>query len=151
MTANLFEKSTVEATQEDQLAIRSVEHMLSQDVLRSDERPRLMGADGMTIDLPEPLFQVLRQVVRILARGDDIFIVPVHKQLTTQQAADFLNVSRPHLISLLEKGDIEYSRTGKHRRIEYGKLMAYKRKRDAERREELAELTRLSEHFRSYD
>ncbi len=151
MTANVLENSTVEAKQADQPAIRSVEHMLSQAALRSEQRPRLTGADGTAIDLPESLFQLLRQVVHILAQGDGVSIVPVHKELTTQQAADILNVSRPYLISLLEKGDIEYSRTGKHRRIQFGNLLTYKRKRDAERREELAELTRMSEEFGSYE
>ncbi len=151
MSSHLLERSTIEARQADEPAIRSVEHMLSQAALRSELRPHLTGADGTSIDLPESLFQLLRQVVHILAQGDGVSIVPVHKELTTQQAADILNVSRPYLISLLEKGDIEYSRTGKHRRIQFGNLVMYKRKRDAERREELAELTRISEEFGSYE
>jgi excisionase family DNA binding protein len=125
--------------------------MLSQAAVRSEERPRLTGADGTVIDLPESVFQVLRQVVHILAQGDGVSIVPVHKELTTQQAADILNVSRPYLISLLDKGQIEYSRTGKHRRIQFGNLLTYKRKRDQERREQLAELTRLSEELVGYE
>ncbi len=151
MTAIVMEKSIVAAKQADEPAIRSVEHMLSSAALRSEQRPRLVGADGTALDLPEPVFQLLRQVVHILAQGDSVSIVPVHKELTTQQAADLLNVSRPYLITLLEKGEIEFSRTGKHRRIQFGNVMTYKRKRDAERREELAELTRMSEQFGSYD
>ena len=150
MRTDLLERSTVEARPADQQAIRSVQHMLTQATLGSGHRPTL-SADGASIDLPESLFLLLRQLVHILAQGDAVSIVPVHKELTTQQAADILNISRPYLISLLEKGEIEYSRTGKHRRIQFGNLLAYKRKRDQERRAQLAELTRMSEEFGTYE
>ena len=150
VSTGLLERSTVQPRNVDQPAIRSVDNMLSQAAIRSEQRPRLTAADGTEIDLPESVFQVLRQVVHILAQGDGVSIVPVHKELTTQQAADILNVSRPYLIALLDKGQIEYSRTGKHRRIQFGNLLAYKRKRDQERREQLAELTRLSEELGGY-
>lgn len=144
------ERIPVEATPVYQPAIRLVDQMLSHAAIAQEDRPQLRSAKGEAIDLPEPLFQILRQVTHILAQGDGVSIVPVHKELTTQQAADILNVSRPYLISLLDHNQIPFNRTGKHRRIKFGDLMMYKRKRDAERRAQLAELTQMSEEYGLY-
>jgi excisionase family DNA binding protein len=74
-------------------------------------------------------------------------IVPEHAELTTQQAADMLNVSRPHLIGLLRSGEIEYRKVGKHRRIKAQSLMAYMARDDQDRREAADELTRLNQEM----
>ena len=79
------------------------------------------------------LSKLLMDMLRVVARGDAVTIVPVSQQLTTQQAADILNVSRPYLISLIEKLEIPCQMTGRHRRIEAEDLFAYKRKRDEDR------------------
>ena len=83
------------------------------------------------------------ELLRHIARGDAVTLVPVHEMLTTQQAADILNVSRPFLISLLERGDIQYTTTGRHRRIRAEDLFAYKRKRDGKRSGALSDLAEL--------
>jgi excisionase family DNA binding protein len=93
------------------------------------------GPEGEEIETPESFFQVLRQVVHQMA----------------QEAADILHVSRPFLVKLLEEGQIPYFRTGTHRRIHFQDVMAYKVRRDAERREALDELTRLGQEMGLYD
>ena len=80
-------------------------------------------------------------------------IVPVGHLLTTQQASDLLNVSRPYLIKLLDRGDIPFERgdeTGSHRRIRFVDLMEYKHKIDKDRREQLRKLTQMSQEAGFY-
>ena len=113
--------------------------------------PKLVGPRGEEIALPESLFQVLRQLAYHLAQGQAVSVVPLNKELTTQQAADILNVSRPFLIKLLDRGEVPFSKTGSHRRIRFSDLMAYKRRRDAERQRVLARLTRMSQEMGLYE
>src|SRR5436190_21220774 len=110
---------------------------------RIQPRPKLVGANGEGIELPEPIFRLLRQIVPHLKQGHALSLVPVHQELSTQQAADLLNVSRPFLIGLLERGEIPFVKTGKHRRVRFADLMRYKRQRDANRRRALDRLTEL--------
>ncbi|MHB1564034.1 MAG: helix-turn-helix domain-containing protein [Leptospirillum sp.] len=128
-----------------------IKSMLRAEVLIKKPSPKIVSSGGESIVLPEPLFELVQEVVEILAKGDAVSIVPVHKELTTQQAADLLNVSRPYLVSLLEKGEIPFTKTGGHRRIKFADLMGYKNKRDEERRKKLAELTKLSEEYGLYE
>lgn len=114
------------------------------------QRPRLVGPKGETLELPEPVFHLLRQIVTVLARGDAVTVVPLHKELTSQQAADLLNVSRQYLVRLLDEGAIPYTKTGKHRRIRINDLLEYKKKRDEQRRKGLIELMQMSQDFGGY-
>lgn len=86
---------------------------------------------------------LLIDLLRHLGSGDAVTIVPVSQMLTTQQAADILNVSRPFLIALLEKDEIPYVLVGRHRRIKAEELFAYKRGRDTVRSDALGELAEL--------
>ena len=110
-------------------------------------RPMLLGPNNERIGLPEPVFRILQQIVPHLLKGHALTIVPVHQQLSTQEAADILNVSRPFLIGLLERGEIPYVKTGKHRRIRFGHLMAYKKQRDMECRKALERLVELGQEY----
>lgn len=90
--------------------------------------------------LDPALSRLLVQLLGHLQKGDGVTFVPISKQLTTQQAADILNVSRPFLIKLLERGEIAFDKVGRHRRIRAQDLFAYKREREAERAAAMEEL-----------
>jgi excisionase family DNA binding protein len=112
---------------------------------------QIVGLEGETIvALPEAVFYVLKRVAEVLARGDAITVVPVGKELTTQQAANLLNVSRQYVVRLLDQGRIPYTKTGKHRRLRVEDVLAFKRRRDQERRAKLDELTRMSGELGGY-
>lgn len=111
---------------------------------------RLVGPDGESIPIPESVFYVFERVAEVLAQGDAVTVVPVGKEITTQQAADLLNVSRQYVVRLLNEKRIPYTKTGKHRRLRIEDLLAFKEKRDAERRAALTELTQISEESGGY-
>ena len=104
----------------------------------------LRSPDGHELDIPTSIYKVLVAAVAAMAQGNAVSIVPVHHELTTQQAADLLNVSRPHLVKLLDAGEIPHHKTGSHRRVFFEDLMRYRDVRDAERHKALADLTRKS-------
>jgi len=98
------------------------------------------GAGEVTFPLPDPVLRFLVSLLDQMARGNAVALVPVHAELTTQRAADLLNVSRPFLVGLLEKGDIPHKKVGAHRRVRFEDLMTYKRKTEAEREKSLRKL-----------
>ena len=111
---------------------------------------QLLGPEGEAIPIPASVFYVLERVAEVLARGDSITVVPTGKELTTQQAADLLNVSRQYLVRLLDAGKLPYTKTGKHRRVRIEDVLAFKEKRDEERKSALDTLTELSEDVGGY-
>src|SRR3974390_3208965 len=96
--------------------------------------PALVAADGERLGLPDAVYRLLKDIVRNMQLGRAIVLVPENQQLTTQRAADLLGVSRPHLIKLLDAGELPYHKAGSHRRIYLKDLIAYQKRRDAERK-----------------
>jgi excisionase family DNA binding protein len=97
-------------------------------------------AGKQTVTLPAEAFRLLVEIVSQMASGNAVSIIPVHVEVTTQQAADFLYVSRPYLISLLESGKLPFRKVGTHRRVRMADLIAYKRRDEEARRKVLDEL-----------
>ncbi|AVF02909.1 MULTISPECIES: excisionase family DNA-binding protein [Devosia] len=99
------------------------------------------------IVLTPGLTSLLMDLLRHVGKGDAVTLVPVSKMLTTQQSADILNVSRPFLVSLLERGEIGFETVGRHRRIRAENLFEYKRKRDLKRSEALSNLAAMDGEY----
>lgn len=95
--------------------------------------------------LPASAVRLLLDLLTEMAAGNAVTLIPVHAQLTTQQAADFLNVSRPFLVNLLEQRKIPFIKVGTHRRILFEDLVRYKKAVDRERRKVLDQLVAESE------
>jgi excisionase family DNA binding protein len=109
------------------------------------QKLKVVDEDGRSAELvlAPALSRLLLELLRHVGRGDAVTLVPVSQMLTTQQAADILNVSRPFLIGLLERGDIAFETVGRHRRVKAEDLFAYKRARDARRDQALSDLAGL--------
>jgi len=114
-------------------------------------RGKLVGPKGPEVTIPGSVYALLRRIVHELGRGNAVTVVPVNAELTTQQAADLLNVSRPHVIKLLEERVIPFRKVGTHRRIRFDDLMAYRRQRTTARREALMEMARQARKQRLPD
>lgn len=97
-----------------------------------------------TVTVPHVVLDLLVNVLANLAAGQGVALVPAHAELTTQQAADLLNVSRPYLIKLLDEDKIDYRTVGTHRRIMASSLMDYKARDDAKRRKAASELAAMT-------
>ncbi len=100
----------------------------------------LEGGLRASVPIPAAVLELLQGILVQMAQGNAVTLVPVHAELTSQQAADLLNVSRPFLIERLEQGEIPFRKVGTHRRIRLSDLMAYKHAIDQQRATALDEL-----------
>ncbi|MDE0521650.1 MAG: helix-turn-helix domain-containing protein [Boseongicola sp.] len=107
------------------------------------ERNRPVSArfGNETVDLPAPALRLLREILEHMAHGKGVALTPLHAELTTRQAAELLQVSRAHLVQLLDAGRIPCRKVGTHRRVRAEDILAWRRETELRRREALDELT----------
>lgn len=105
------------------------------------------SAESETIAIPAAAFRLMNEVLTQMAQGNSVMLIPVNAELTTQQAADLLNVSRPHLVELLEQKTIPFRKVGTHRRILAHDVMSYKQAIDQKRLETLEELAKQAQEL----
>lgn len=128
MNALLDKPDTVVPTERDaELATESSRILAS---VPSEGELRVHLDNGQTLTLPNAAARLLSHLLTEMGRGNAVTLIPVHAELTTQQAADYLNVSRPYLIGLLETNQIKYHKIGTHRRITFADLKRYKQQVD---------------------
>ena len=100
-----------------------------------------------SVKMPTAALRLLLDVLTEIGKGNAVSIIPIHAELTTQEAADVLNVSRPFLVQLVESGRMPFHKIGTHRRVRYQDVIAYKKQIDAERRKSLEELAVQSQEL----
>lgn len=110
------------------------------DIFDKEDKPH-------TLVLPTSALRLLVDILGELAIGNAVKVVPIHAELTSQEAADLLNVSRPHLVKMLEEGAIPFTKTGRHRRIRFSDLMAFKQRRDEESQEAMEALAQQAQEL----
>lgn len=120
-------------------------------VLTAPGRAALVDEAGNRVELPPPLFQHLLRVVRLMAERRAIVMIPEDETFTTQAAANYLGVSRQHLVDLLKRGKIPFHMVGSHRRVYFRDLLAYEKDRDAGRRSSLDRLMHEVDEAGLYD
>ena len=103
--------------------------------------------DGETFRIPKKAVTLLFEILNNMALGKSISILPSETELSTQQAADILNVSRPHIVKLLEEGHLPFKKTGTHRRIDLIHLIQYQKNQKATRNEKLDFLTKQAQEL----
>jgi excisionase family DNA binding protein len=119
--------------------------------LETLQQAELVLTDGSRLILPDQIAEVLRDVAHALAQGQAVTVAPQHTTLTTQQAGDFLGISRPTFVKLLEDGVLPYSQPGRHRRVRLSDVLAYRERIQHERDEGLDELAAVSQDAGLYD
>jgi len=114
----------------------------------------IANAEGVerTVQIPASALRLLLSVLSEMARGNAVSLIPLHAEMSTQEAADILNVSRPYVVGLLEKGAIPFRKVGVQRRVLFSDLMDYKARCDSDRRMALDALARQAQDLRlGYD
>lgn len=144
--STVLENNLTAASENEREVLGQIERLLTNTDAKAPFK--ILGPDGAEIPIPESLLHVLGELAHYLAHDRSVSILTFSRELTTQQAADILNVSRPFLVKqLLDTRQIPFRLTGTHRRIAFDDLMAYKQQRDTERRSTLRELSRLSQQL----
>jgi excisionase family DNA binding protein len=106
---------------------------------------------GKKIKIPIRALTLLGKILKAMSQGKPISIVPIATEVTTQSAAEILGCSRPHLVSLLEEGKIEYTKVGKHRRIKFEDVMKYKQQMKEEQKQHIIDIMNADEDLGLYD
>jgi len=111
----------------------------------------LTGPNGERLVLPPQVFKVLRDVVAAMAQGQAVTVAPVHQRLTTQEASELLDISRPTFVKLLEDGEIPYQQPGRHRRVLLSDVLAYRERRSVQAREALDRMAEIAAESGMYE
>lgn len=150
MMNSTLDKVSLPAREEIDIAIRS-QKALAEHLVTKFETQKISIQDAHDvahqIELPTSALRLLLSILGELATGNAVQVVPVQAELTTQEAANILNVSRPHMVKLLEDGELPFHKTGRHRRIFFADLMKFKEMRKRESIQAMHELTELSQEL----
>lgn len=125
--------------------------MAAMNVLHSDNLEIEIEETKQRIKIPIEVLKLLASILKATGQGRPVSIFPVATELSTQSASELLGCSRPYLIRLLDAGEIEHTKVGRHRRVKYEDIVLYKRKMKAKQKEHLVELMNGDEDLGLYD
>ncbi|MDE9365683.1 helix-turn-helix domain-containing protein [Luteipulveratus sp. YIM 133132] len=149
--SRLAESETYVPGADEQGRLLDLVAALSSRGARVEPQPALVTADNTRHELTPGLADLLAQIVQALAQGQGVSVIPRQRLLTTQEAADLLNVSRPTLIKRLEAGDLAYEMRGRHRRIRLDELLAYQERLRVQRSDALDAMQQQAQEDGLYD
>lgn len=144
MTATVEQHTVLPPAGDDEAGLKRFADAVSGIPAQGTGPAKLIGADNTYVELPAQVYEVLRDVAEAMSQGLAITVAPHNTQLTTQEAADLLNISRPTLTRLLRDGEIAYEQRGRHRRVRLADVLDYQERSRRERRAALDELTRTA-------
>ncbi len=137
---------------EQELAIESYDALSSViEQLKSDNPEIEIEETQERIKIPLSALKFLGEILKAMSQGKLLSLVPVATEVTTQKAAEILGCSRPHLVKLLEKGEIEYTKVGKHRRVKFEDVMNYKEKMKKSQKQQIIDIMKSDEELGLYD
>ena len=134
-------ESCIPSTRDAALAERAVRKLAALADETGPVPARFGAAAAEPVDIPTPAVRLLREILDQMAHGHGVALTPIHAELTTGEAADLLQVSRTHLVQLLDEGRIPCRMVGAHRRIRAADIVTYRREQETRRRSALDELT----------
>ncbi len=138
--------------EEQKTAMESYEALVTMLKGIHSENPEIeIEETSEKIKIPLNVLKLLAKILKETGKGIPISIVPIATELTTQAASELLGCSRPHLIKLLERGEIQFTKVGKHRRIRYEDVVKYKKEEKERQRRLLIEMMKSDEEFGLYD
>lgn len=153
MTNSILNSLSLPAQAEIEAAVRGQRELAAYLSTKMEtQKIAIQDADNIShqIELPTSSLTLLISILGELALGNAVQVVPVQAELTTQEAANILNVSRPHMVKLLEEGKLPFHKTGRHRRVLFSDLMKYKDQRENESNKAMQELADLSQELGIY-
>ena len=145
MTTSTLDPITIPNSQQKQI-------LELQKLMQQEGKASLVGKGGEpALELPDAVYSLLMRILQIMQEGNGISIVPFMQDLTTQEAANFLGVSRPFFVKLLETGKLHYHMTGTHRRVYLKDLVEYRQRRDQEKTDAINRIAQFEEDAGLYD
>jgi excisionase family DNA binding protein len=140
-------------TEDDTRLSKESSRILAAHISSNVQHLKIIEEDGSEQDatIPAEAYRLFVDILTQMSQGNAVTIIPIHAELTTQEAADLINVSRPFLIKQIESGEIPHHKVGRHRRVRFADLMAYKKNIDTARSKVLDELVEESQRLGFYD
>jgi excisionase family DNA binding protein len=120
------------------------------ELLQNDPNSANISLNAVDVTLPREVAVMLERILASMAAGESLTLIPAYAELTTQQSAELLGVSRPYVIGLLDRGKIEYHRVGSHRPVNAASLRAYQDQMRSEQRKAADELSALTAELNLY-